>query len=370
MRRRAMLDDDRLAHLRAVASLPDLTGTRYRLVRRLGSGGMATVYLVEDTALGREAALKVLSDPDPSGDLAARLVAEARLLAGLEHPNLAPVHDVGTLPDGRVFYVMKYVRGARLDEWIATGRERPALLRLFVKVCDAVAFAHAHGVVHRDLKPQNIMVGEFGEALVMDWGVAKRRSDPGAPPKPGESAAAAGDAAPALRLDERASAAMPVSGRPGTAAGSIVGTPAWMAPEQARGDLAAVDSRTDVYALGAILYDLLGRRPPFGSGPAEETLRKVIESEPPSLRSVDASLPRPLGAIVAKAMAKRQDDRYASAGDLSADVLRFLDGLAVEAYPESVFERAGRLFTRTRTLVALIAAYVLMRLLILWLTGR
>src|SRR5215471_11352733 len=102
-----MLDDQRLAHLRAVASLPDLTGTRYRLVRALGSGGMATVYLVEDEALGREAALKVIDDPDPGGNAAARLLAEARLLAGLEHPNLAPVHDVGTLPDGRVFYVMK-----------------------------------------------------------------------------------------------------------------------------------------------------------------------------------------------------------------------------------------------------------------------
>ncbi|HET8946368.1 MAG TPA: serine/threonine-protein kinase [Candidatus Polarisedimenticolia bacterium] len=359
-----MLDDDRLAHLRAVAALPDLTGTRYRLIRRLGSGGMATVYLVEDTALGREAALKVLSDPDPSGDLAARLVAEARLLAGLEHPNLAPVHDVGTLPDGRVFYVMKYVRGARLDDWIAADRDRPAALRLFVKVCDAVAFAHAHGVVHRDLKPQNIMVGEFGEALVMDWGVAKRLAA-------GAGPTAAGDDAPTLRIDDPAPVAMPVGGRPAaTRDGSLVGTPAWMAPEQARGDLAAVDSRTDVYALGAILYALLGRRPPFGSAPAEETIRKVIESEPPALRSIDPSIPRPLQAIAAKAMAKRSGERYRTAADLSADVLRFLDGLAVEAYPESIFERAGRLFARTRTLAALIAAYVLMRLLILWLTGR
>ncbi|HEV8202512.1 MAG TPA: serine/threonine-protein kinase [Candidatus Polarisedimenticolia bacterium] len=341
------MDDERLAHLRAVADLPDLTGTRYRLIRRLGSGGMATVYLVEDTALRREAALKVLSDPDPSGDLAARLVEEARLLAGLEHPNLAPVHDVGTLPDGRVFYVMKYVRGARLDEWIATGPDRPALLRLFIKVCDAVSFAHAHGVVHRDLKPQNIMVGEFGEALVLDWGVTKVLG----------------------RLDPPA-VGMPVGRRPGTADGSIVGTPAWMAPEQARGDLAAIDSRTDVYALGAILYFLLGRRPPFPPGTGEESLRKVLESDPASLRSIDPSIPRQLQAIAAKAMAKHSADRYPAVGDLSADVLRFLDGLAVEAYPESIFERAGRLFARTRTLAALIAAYTLMRLLILWLTGR
>jgi serine/threonine protein kinase len=310
-----MLDDQRLAHLRAVASLPDLTGTRYRLVRALGSGGMATVYLVEDTALGREAALKVLDCPDPAGEAAARLIAEARLLAGLEHPNLAPVHDVGTLADGRVFYVMKYVRGARLDAWRGVVHDRPTILRLFVKICDAVAFAHAHGVVHRDLKPQNVMVGEWGEALVMDWGVARR-------------------------ADSR------------EAAGSIIGTPVWMAPEQARGDVAAIDARTDVYALGAILHFLLAGRPPFEPGPADERV------------------PRPLQAIVARAMAKRQSDRYATAGELSADVLRFLDGVPVAAYPESLFERGVRVFNRTRTLVGLIAAYLVMRVLILWLTGR
>jgi serine/threonine protein kinase len=348
-----MLDDARLAHLRAVADLPDLTGTRYRLIRRLGRGGMATVYLVQDIALGREAALKVLTDPDPTGEMAARLVAEARLLAGLEHPNLAPVHDVGTLPDGRVFYVMKYVRGARLDDWIATSPDRPAVLRLFVKVCDAVAFAHAHGVVHRDLKPQNIMVGEFGEALVMDWGVAKRIG-------------AAGDAdAPTLRLEADAP-----SRRPATRAGSVIGTPAWMAPEQALGEVGAIDPRTDVYALGAILYSLLGRRAPFDPGAAGEILRRVVEEEPPALRSIDPSIPRPLAAIVARAMSKRQADRYPGAGDLSADVLRFLDGAAVEAHPESILERGGRILARTRTLAALIAAYLITRVLVLWLTGR
>jgi len=355
-----MLDDARLAHLRAVADLPDLTGTRYRLIRRLGRGGMATVYLVEDIALGREAALKVLTDPDPTGEMAARLVAEARLLAGLEHPNLAPVHDVGTLPDGRVFYVMKYVRGARLDAWIATSPDRPAVLRLFVKVCDAVAFAHAHGVVHRDLKPQNIMVGEFGEALVMDWGVAKRIG-------------AAGDAdAPTLRLDADSTTptAAPASRRAVTSAGSVIGTPAWMAPEQALGESGSIGPRTDVYALGAILYSLLGRRAPFDPGAAGEILRRVVEEAPPALRSIDPSIPRPLAAIVARAMSKRQAERYPGAGDLSADVLRFLDGAAVEAYPESILERGGRILARTRTLAALIAAYIITRVAVLWLTGR
>ena len=168
-----MLDDRRLRHLQEIADLPDLSGTRYRPLRRLGRGGMGSVYLVEDADLGREAALKALTVPDSGSDLTARLVSEARLLARLEHPNIVPVHDLGTLPDGRVFYVMKYVRGERLDEWRGKGPTRPEMLRLFLKICEAVAFAHARGVVHRDLKPENVMVGAFGEALVMDWGVAK-----------------------------------------------------------------------------------------------------------------------------------------------------------------------------------------------------
>ena len=352
-----MLDDESLAHLREVVDFPDLTGTRYRLIRRLGRGGMATVYLVEDTSLDREAALKVLTDPDPGGRMAARLVAEARLLAGLEHPNLAPVHDVGTLPDGRVFYVMKYVRGARLDAWIASVTDRPAILRLFVKVCDAVAFAHAHGVVHRDLKPQNIMVGEFGEALVMDWGVAKRTSTPDAPTLRMEAptpAAAEADAAGAVA---------------GTRAGTVIGTPAWMAPEQARGDLDQVGPRTDVYALGAILYYLLSGQAPF-AGPAEEVLRQVREDAPADVRRRDVLIAKPLAAIVRRAMAKDPGSRYASASELSADVLRHLDGVAVSAYPESVLERGLRVFNRTRMLVALIATYIAARLLVLWFTGR
>jgi len=347
-----MLGDERLAHLRAVADLPDLTGTRYRLIRRLGRGGMATVYLVEDTALGREAALKVLSEPDPSGALSGRLAGEARLLARLEHPNLVPVHDVGTLPDGRVYYVMKYVRGERLDLWLARQPPRALALRLFVKVCEAVAFAHAQGVVHRDLKPENIMVGEFGEALVMDWGVAKRL--------------APGTEVPTLALDS-AAGALPAAGA--TAAGAIIGTPAWMAPEQARGEPGRTDARTDVHALGALLHYLLAGRPPF-QGTGEEALARVITEPPPRLADLVPGLPRPLAAIAARAMAKEPEGRYASARDLGADVERCIDGLPVSAYRETLLERGTRIFARTRTLVGLILVYVIVRVLILLLAGR
>ena len=150
------MGDRVIKHLRQVADLPDLSGTKYRCLRSLGHGGMGSVFLVEDAGLGREAALKVITLPDDAGDLAARLTAEARLLARLEHPNIIPVHDAGRLADGRAFYVMKYVRGRRLDEWRKDGVSRPAMLRLFQRVCGAVAFAHAHGVIHRDLKPGNM----------------------------------------------------------------------------------------------------------------------------------------------------------------------------------------------------------------------
>jgi len=351
-----MLSDERLEHLRAVADLPDLTGTRYRLIRRLGRGGMATVYLVEDAALGREAALKVLSDPDPSGALGGRLAGEARLLARLEHPNLVPVHDVGTLPDGRVYYVMKYVRGERLDAWVARRPPRATALRLFTKVCEAVAFAHAQGIVHRDLKPENIMVGEFGEALVMDWGVAKRLA-----PATGT---------PTLALDT--AAGLPAAGLPAgaaTAAGAIIGTPAWMAPEQARGETGRIDARTDVHALGALLHYLLAGSPPF-SGTGEAALARVIGDPPPRLADLVPGLPKPLAAIAARGMAKEPQGRYASAREVGADVERFVDGLPVDAYRESIFERGARVFARTRMLVGLILVYMLVRVLILLFAGR
>ncbi len=376
-----MLSDETLHHLRDVIDQPDLSATSYRLIRRLGRGGMATVYLVEDRELRREVALKVLSDPDPAGNLAARLLAEARLLARLEHPNLAPVHDVGTLPDGRVFYVMKYVRGVRLDAWRRGDPTRPTALRLFQKICDAVAFAHAAGVVHRDLKPENIMIGEFGEALVMDWGVAKRLP---ALPAVGAASAATGPAAaaagangdaPTLALDPTAARANPSpapsgTGAPITEAGSLIGTPAWMAPEQARGEGDRIDARTDVHALGALLYFLLSGRAPFeGSTPAV-ILKAAAEGLPRPLRQIDRSIPKPLEAICSRAMARDPADRYDSARSLAADVERHLDGLAVLAYPETLPERAGRLARQNRVLLLMVAAYLVMRLVVLFFAGR
>src|SRR5881396_448682 len=156
------LSNNALERLREGAEAPDLAGTRYRLLERVARGGMGVVYAAQDENLQRRVALKVLDIPGSDGDLSSRLVREARVLAALEHPGIVPVHDVGTLGDGR-----------RLDKYIESVTSIPDRLRLFLRICDAVAFAHAHGVLHRDLKPANIMVGPFGEVLVMDWGLAK-----------------------------------------------------------------------------------------------------------------------------------------------------------------------------------------------------
>jgi serine/threonine protein kinase len=208
------LSDDSVARLRDIAEQPDLSGTRYDLVRELGRGGMGVVYEVSDPELGRSVAMKVIDDPR---------IGEARIIATLEHPGIVPVHDAGTLPDGRTYYTMKLVRGIRLDAWAVQEHALTDRLRLFIRICEPVAFAHSRGVVHRDLKPENVMVGEFGAVLVMDWGIARTAAD---------------------SPEER-----------------IAGTPGYMAPEQGRGE--PVDARADVFALGAILTSLLrGQRTP------------------------------------------------------------------------------------------------------------
>src|SRR5215510_3413445 len=221
------LSDDKLNHLRSVVSEPDFSATKYTFVKELGRGGMGAVYLAEDRELDRLVAIKVLNTPETTEDLRNRMVREAQIIARLEHPGIVPVHDVGTLPDGRIYYAMKYVRGSRLDEYAAQGAPLRDRLRKFQSVCDAVAFAHAHGVIHRDLKPQNIMIGSFGEVLVLDWGVAKIRDDP--------------------RSSEFHQ----------TMEGTVIGTQNYMSPEQARGEIEQLDQRADVFSLGAVLSFLL-----------------------------------------------------------------------------------------------------------------
>jgi serine/threonine-protein kinase len=238
------LSDSALERLRSAAHAPDLSGTRYVLVDKLGQSGMGSVYRVEDTTLGRLVALKVVGFADSEGEFAARLLREAKVIAQLEHPGIVPVHDLGTLPDGRVFYTMKLVQGQQLDQRSAELGSVPDRLRMFQKICEAVSFAHVHGVLHRDLKPQNVMVGPFGEVLVMDWGLSKLL-------KAGIYGVKV-EAAP--RSNPELGEQTPATS---TAHGSVLGTPGYMAPEQARGDLGELDQRADIYSLGGVLKFLL-----------------------------------------------------------------------------------------------------------------
>jgi eukaryotic-like serine/threonine-protein kinase len=309
------LPDAALENLRRVADSPDLSGTRYEIVEEIGRGGMGTVYRARDRSLDREVALKVVSVADETADVAGRMVVEARILATLEHPGVVPVHDVGTLPDGRTFYAMKLVRGARLDEHARGLDSVAARLRVFERVCEAVAFAHARGVVHRDIKPANVMVGPFGEVLVLDWGVARVLA---------ESSRNEG--------------------------GLALGTPGYMAPEQARGEDA--DVRADVFALGGVLYFLLtGAPPPSGF---DETRATEIDS-------ATSALPAALEAICRKALALDPADRYPSVTLFAADVAHYLMGLPVSAHRETALELLTRVAVKYRTPILLVLAYLLMR---------
>jgi eukaryotic-like serine/threonine-protein kinase len=324
------LSDQALDRLRAAADAPDLSGTGFVLLGKLGAGGMGSVFRVEDTALGRQVALKVLGIVDSSGEFGARLLREAKIIAQLEHPGIVTVHDVGTLPDGRVFYTMKLVQGRRLDQYRDEPGGVPERLRTFQKICEAVSFAHAHQVLHRDLKPQNIMVGKFGEVLVMDWGLAKLLN---------AEIPAASNQAPKVRLPPQLSSGADTA-EADTAHGVVLGTPGYMAPEQARGDVEAAGPRADVYSLGAVLGFLLD-----DSG----------------------RVPKALSAITSKATAEDAEQRYGSVEEMANDIAHYLDGLPVSAYPESVVARLWRWMVKNSAWILLIVAYLVMRaLFVLW----
>lgn len=313
------LSDNSVQHLSGLSDWPEFSGTRYQAVEELGRGGMGVVYRARDLRLEREVAIKVLKSAELPEGIGRRLGREARILARLEHPGIVPVHDSGTLPDGRIFYVMKLVRGRRLDRWLAGAppeRERLDLLR---RVAQTVAFAHANGVIHRDLKPSNIMVGEFGEVLVLDWGVARVTSPgPETPDGPGGAAAAE---------DE-------------TDHGTVLGTAGFMAPEQASGAVDLIDPRTDVYGLGALL-------------------RATVEP-----------LPRRLDAVASRAMESDRERRYPDAVAFARELTRFQDGEPLEAYREGLLERVERVAAKYRTAIVLVMAYLLMRAIFLLVAGR
>jgi serine/threonine-protein kinase len=283
----------------------------------IARGGMSTVRRVFDNLVLREVAMKVL-EPSRDFDDLARFVEEAQITGQLDHPNIVPVHDIEMDEQGLpTRFTMKLVRGETLRDMLAklgppplSGVQLEQLVQVFLRVCDAVAFAHSRGVIHRDLKPSNIMVGTHGQVYVMDWGIAMLREGP----RPGESMRAprirrAGDTLPELL-------------------GSLTGTPQYMAPEQARGEIAQIDERTDIYALGGILYQMLTQRAPHESESVEESLRLARRGTviAPAEAIEDASLPPFLCRIASKALAPSPSDRYQSVDELKRDVEAFLRG--------------------------------------------
>ena len=283
---------------------------------------MGVVYSARDRELDRQVALKVLATAVADAESTDRLRREARIIAGLEHPGIVPVHDVGSLPDGRVFYAMKLVSGQRLDAFLGGGRPLPEKLRVFLRVCEPVAFAHAHGVIHRDLKPENVMVGPFGEVLVMDWGVAKRLEDGDAV---GPAARARGSSAQGARAAGRAAA-------PPTAPSSAP-RPGWRPSRPAARWSAWTPGPTSTPSAPSFITcspavppgPVTRRRPPPAPAPGPATRgRGRRPSVPP--RQLDPDLPRPLEAVCLKALAEEPAGRYANAALLAADVALFLEG--------------------------------------------
>jgi serine/threonine protein kinase len=360
------LSDDMLDHLRSIAANPDFSSTKYSIVKELASGGMGTVYLAEDPELNRQVAIKVLNTPEVSVDMRRRMVREAQIIARLEHPGIVPVHDVGELGDGRVFYSMKFVRGDRLDEYATRTGSIKDRLRKFQSACDAVAFAHAHGVVHRDLKPQNIMIGSFGEVLVLDWGVAKILRENPVPPseadtlkqKPDNVPGAVGDQEPAGNGSDA-----------DTTHGTILGTPHYMSPEQARGDTKHLDERSDIYSLGAVLFFLLTNQSPAAQKSPAVHHGASYEELIPRPRAINSKVSKAAEAVCLKALAGDRSQRYSSVSELSVDIGRLLDAEPVSAYRENIIEQTGRWLSKNRFLVFLVVAYLLMRIFFI-LTAR
>jgi serine/threonine-protein kinase len=329
---------------------PETRG-RYTLTQLHAQGGIGQVWLAQDQQLGRAVALKELR-PEQVGDTAAqsRFFEEAKVTGQLQHPGIVPVYELAWHPEShQPFYTMRFIQGRTLREAVreyhAKGTagllDLNSLLNAFVAVCNAVAYAHSRGVLHRDLKPHNVVLDDFGEVVVLDWGLAK-----------------------VLDRAEPNSDAPPVVVQPGerheaTLQGQVLGTPAYMAPEQAAGRLDLIDRRTDVYGLEAILYEVLTGRAPFGDASTLDVLLKVLEQDPTPPRQVARQVPAALEAVCLKALAKKPQDRYASATELAAEVRRWLADEPVGAWREPRIARLAR-WGRRHKLAAIGAAVPLL----------
>jgi tetratricopeptide (TPR) repeat protein len=347
--------EDVLARLAGSVRRPD----RYEIEGELARGGMGAIHSVVDRDLRRRIAMKVAlavggdakSADAIEADRLARFLDEAQITGQLDHPGIVPVHELGLDGSGRVYFTMRLVRGRELGKIFELARRgeegwtQPRALNVLLRVCEAIAYAHSKGVVHRDLKPSNVMVGRFGEVYVMDWGLAKvlGRAEAAIPRGP--------------RLSDGPTPPLM------TAAGDVMGTPAYMSPEQARGENDCVDERTDVYAVGAILYQFLAGHAPYGDSKDRQhgrsTWLSLLDGPPTSLRALRVDLPPELVAICERAMERDLSRRYQDISSLAADLNAWLEGRVVRAYETGAWAEARKWVRRNRALSIASAAAIL-----------
>ncbi|MBX7106900.1 MAG: serine/threonine-protein kinase [Gemmataceae bacterium] len=327
---------------------PERQVEQFRIVREHARGGLGRVSVALDERLGREVAFKeIRGEYEHRDDLRARFLREAAVTGRLEHPGIVPVYALGEHADGRPYYAMRFVEGRTLADAVAEfhaagGRfdslEFRQLLGRFTAVCEAIAYAHSRGVIHRDLKPANVMLGQYGETLVVDWGLAKVLGQP-------DATATDPTLAPLASTD--------------TVAGATLGTPAFMSPEQAAGRIADLGPATDIYSLGAVLYVVLTGRTPIETAEGELAVEMARFGETMPVELVKPNVPAALSAICRRAMAVRPEERYDTVAALSADIERWLADAPVDAYEEPISASAGRWARKNPALITgFVSAFV------------
>lgn len=359
-------DRERAGNLPSTASYPtadsfDVQRTpesgRYKILRLHAKGGLGEVFVARDSELDREVALKEIQGRHAhDANSRSRFLIEGQITGKLEHPGIVPVYGLGAYDDGRPYYAMRFVQGDTLQDGIReyhksrVSKSAPLehdvefrkLLGRFVDICQAVGYAHSKGVLHRDLKPGNVMLGKHGETLFVDWGLAKVQGieDP-------------------VSEDESLLKIQPGSGTDQTLPGSAIGTPGYMSPEQASGLIEELGPATDIYSLGCILYTLLTGEVPIRERQFGELLRRVNNGEFAKPREKNTAIPKALEAICLKAMATDHTARYASCDDLANDIERFLAAEPVSAIQETFVARLGRVSRKHRGIVQTMVAAAL-----------